>query len=166
MDRGYALLANAAPDRDAHDRVMQRRLQAQDASIARFSVDGHVCFIVPEDAPEAAASDHIVGSVTVGQRRYSICSEQPDDADVAPSTLLTPRELQIAVLIAQGFDDTSIGRRLGISLFTVTTHLRRAYSKLGVSSRPALASRIAGTVALHRRPADPARAADRALPPT
>jgi DNA-binding CsgD family transcriptional regulator len=145
---------------------MQRRLQAQDASVARFCVDGHVCFILPEDAPETAAGVHIVGSVTLGQRRYSICSERPDDAHAAPSELLTPRELQIAVLIAQGFDDTSIGRRLGISLFTVTTHLRRAYSKLGVSSRSALAARIAGTVALHRRPAGPARAAERALPPT
>lgn len=145
---------------------MQGRIQAQDASVAQFSVDGHVCFIVPEDAPEATDSVHIVGSVTLGQRRYSICSDRLDDTQAAPSTLLTPRELQIAVLIAQGFDDRSIGRRLGVSLFTVTTHLRRSYAKLGVSSRSALAARIAGTVALHRRPADPARAADRALPST
>ena len=29
--------------------VMLDRVQAQDASIAQFSVDGHVCFIVPEE---------------------------------------------------------------------------------------------------------------------
>jgi hypothetical protein len=40
------------------------------------------------------------------------------------------------------------------------------YSKLGVNSRIALAARIAGTVALHRRPANPAHTSDRALPPT
>src|SRR4030095_4199355 len=74
--------------------------------------------------------------------------------------LLTARELQIAVLKAQGVGHTGIGRRLGISTLTVTTHLRRVYLKLGVSRRAALAARIAGTVALHRRSADPASAAD------
>ena len=79
--------------------------------------------------------------------------------------LLTARELQIAVLIAQGFDKKAIGRRLGVSSITVATHLRRTYSKLGVRSRSTLAARIAGTVALHRRSANAARTADRALLP-
>jgi DNA-binding NarL/FixJ family response regulator len=83
-----------------------------------------------------------------------------------PSELLTARELQIAVLKAQGFANKAIARRLGISRSTVTAHLARTYSKLGVSRRSTLAARIAGTVALHRRSADPAREADRALPPT
>lgn len=82
------------------------------------------------------------------------------------SELLTARELQIAVLKTQGFANKAIGRRLGISSFTVGAHLARTYSKLGVSRRSALAARIAGTVALHRRPPDPARAADPTLSPT
>jgi DNA-binding NarL/FixJ family response regulator len=77
--------------------------------------------------------------------------------------VLTGRELQIAVLIAQGFQKRAVGRRLGISVLTVSTHLRRIYSKLGVSRRSALAARIAGTVARHRRSANPARTADQAL---
>src|SRR5690348_10804374 len=79
--------------------------------------------------------------------------------------LLTARELQIAVLIAQGFDRKAIGRRLGVSPNTVATHLRSTYSKLGVRGRLALAARIAGTVALHRRPANAKQTADRNLPP-
>jgi DNA-binding CsgD family transcriptional regulator len=82
------------------------------------------------------------------------------------SELLTARELQIAVLKAQGFDNGSIGRRLGISLHTVRAHLAHTYSKLGVSRRSTLAARIAGTVALHRRSAETAREADQALPQT
>jgi DNA-binding CsgD family transcriptional regulator len=81
-----------------------------------------------------------------------------DAADV-----LTARELQIAVLIAQGFHKRAVGRRLGISVLTVSTHLRRIHSKLGVSRRSALAARIAGTVARHRRPANPPRTAAQAL---
>ena len=103
--------------------------------------------------------------MTLGKRRYSICSDQPN-THAAPADVLTARELQIAVLIAQGFDKKAIGRRLGISPFTVGTHLARTYAKLGVNSRAALAARIAGTVALHRRSANPARPADQALPPT
>ena len=80
--------------------------------------------------------------------------------------MLTARELQIAVLIAQGFDKRAVGRQLGISVLTVSTHLRRIHSKLGVSRRTALAARIAGTVARHRRSANRALAADQALTPT
>ena len=92
----------------------------------------------------------------------------PDQANThcAAADILTARELQIAVLKAQGFDNKAIGRRLGISSLTVGTHLARTYAKLGVTGRRALAARIAGTVALHRRPANMARAADQVLRPT
>ncbi len=133
---------------------------------AQFTIDGHRCFIVPEGAPLAHKDTRIVGSVTLGESRYSICSRQLDPKRATPVDLLTARELQIAVLSAQGLDDKAVGRRLGISPLTVGTHLARVYAKLGVSSRSALAARIAGTVALHRRPADPTLSADQALPST
>jgi DNA-binding CsgD family transcriptional regulator len=134
----------------------------QDAFVAQFSIDGQVCFIVSENAVEPARDVRIVGSVTLGKRRYAICSNQPN-THVAPADVLTARELQIAVLIAQGFDKKAVGRRLGISSFTVSTHLTRVYAKLAVTGRAALAARIAGTVALHRRPANPTtRTADQA----
>lgn len=144
--------------------VMPDHVQAQDASVAQFSIEGHVCVIVPSGASETPNGLRIVGSVTLGRRRYAICSNYPN-AHFAPADLLTARELQIAVLLAQGFDSKAVGRRLGISPLTVATHRTHAYSKLGVSSRAALAARIAGTVALHR-PANPARASEQTLPPT
>jgi DNA-binding CsgD family transcriptional regulator len=143
---------------------MSDHVQAQDASVARFSVDGHACYLVPEDARDATNGVRIVGFVTIDKRRYSICSDQPGVS--SPADVLTARELQIAVLIAQGFDSKAIGRRLGISHSTVGTHRTRVYAKLGVASRRALAARIAGTVALHRRPANAVSSADQALPAT
>ena len=80
--------------------------------------------------------------------------------------VLTARELQVAVLIAQGFAHKAIGSRLSITAATVDAHLARIYSKLAVSTRSALAARIVGTVALHRRSADLTRPADQALPLT
>lgn len=84
----------------------------------------------------------------------------------AAAEVLTARELQIAVLLAQGFDRKAIGRRLGISTPTVRAHLTRTYSKLGISRRATLAARIVGTVALHRQSAEPARESEQALPQT
>lgn len=90
--------------------------------------------------------------------------EQPDQERTTAADLLTARELQIAVLFAQGLTEKAIGRRLGTSPHTVGTHLAHVYLKLGVHSRSALAARIAGTVALHRQPAESARGAEQALP--
>lgn len=55
---------------------------------------------------------------------------------------LSPRERQIAVLVAQGFPTKAIALRLGISIWTVSTHLRRLFARFGVSSRAAMVARL------------------------
>jgi DNA-binding CsgD family transcriptional regulator len=52
---------------------------------------------------------------------------------------LTPRELQVAKLIAAGSSGRAVANRLDLSLRTVNNHLGRVYAKLGVSGRHALA---------------------------
>ncbi|MEO3859331.1 LuxR C-terminal-related transcriptional regulator [Acrocarpospora sp. B8E8] len=52
---------------------------------------------------------------------------------------LTPRELQVAKLVAAGLSGRAVADRLGLSLRTVNNHLGRIYVKLGVSGRQALA---------------------------
>jgi DNA-binding CsgD family transcriptional regulator len=61
---------------------------------------------------------------------------------VAPRQALSPREMQIAVLVAQGLPTKAIALRLGISIWTVATHLRRIYARLGVNSRAAMVARL------------------------
>jgi DNA-binding NarL/FixJ family response regulator len=56
---------------------------------------------------------------------------------------LTGRELEIAVLVAQGFATKNIAYRLQISEWTVSTYLRRIFAKLGVDSRAAMVYRCA-----------------------
>ncbi|MFI6323623.1 LuxR C-terminal-related transcriptional regulator [Nonomuraea sp. NPDC050556] len=51
---------------------------------------------------------------------------------------LTPRELQVAKLIAAGLSGRAVANRLGLSLRTVNNHLGRVYAKLGVSGRHSL----------------------------
>ena len=53
---------------------------------------------------------------------------------------LTPAELKVVDLAADGLTNPEIGARLFISPRTVSTHLEHAFRKLGVSSRVELAS--------------------------
>ena len=58
---------------------------------------------------------------------------------------LTPRELQVLTLVADGLTNAQIGRRLFIGEATVKTHLLRVFGKLGVDDRTR-----AVTIALER----------------
>jgi DNA-binding NarL/FixJ family response regulator len=59
--------------------------------------------------------------------------------------MLTPRELQIADLVAQGYSNVNVAARLALSANTVGVHVRKIYRKLGVHSRVELSD------AIHRR---------------
>jgi predicted ATPase/DNA-binding CsgD family transcriptional regulator len=50
---------------------------------------------------------------------------------------LTPREMEVLRLLAQGLTSAQIAERLVIGLVTVNSHVRSIYSKLGVTSRAA-----------------------------
>lgn len=60
-------------------------------------------------------------------------TNQPESADRA----LTDREVQILHLLAQGLLKKQIADQLGISDFTVQSHVRHIYHKLGVPNAPA-----------------------------
>jgi DNA-binding CsgD family transcriptional regulator len=58
------------------------------------------------------------------------------------SISLTPRESDIIRLVAKGMPTKAIGNALGISGWTVLTHLRRVFARLGVNSRAAMIARL------------------------
>jgi DNA-binding NarL/FixJ family response regulator len=55
---------------------------------------------------------------------------------------LTPRELQVARLAAEGQRNSEIANELHISILTVETHLKHVYGKLQIRSRTELARMI------------------------
>jgi DNA-binding NarL/FixJ family response regulator len=48
---------------------------------------------------------------------------------------LTAREEEVLTYIAKGLNRTEIAQMLGVSVHTITTHVRSIYSKLNISSR-------------------------------
>ncbi len=71
--------------------------------------------------------------VTVDGVRCALTAVHPSRADT-----LSPREREIARMVGQGYTNKMIASVLDISLWTVSTHLRRIFAKLGVSTRAAM----------------------------
>ena len=56
---------------------------------------------------------------------------------------LTPSELRVARLAAEGRSNRDIAQELYVTVRTVEAHLGHAYRKLGVEGRPGLAAALA-----------------------
>ncbi|MEL6554242.1 MAG: LuxR C-terminal-related transcriptional regulator [Cyanobacteria bacterium J06621_11] len=70
-------------------------------------------------------------------------STYTEDIKPAAKTLLTPREMQIAKLVAQGLTNKKVGAALWISENSVKQALKRMFRKLKVSSRAEMVARLA-----------------------
>jgi DNA-binding NarL/FixJ family response regulator len=56
--------------------------------------------------------------------------------------VLTPREIEIVKMVAEGFGNREVGERLFISEGTVKTHLHTIYEKLGLKGRVQLVAYV------------------------
>jgi DNA-binding CsgD family transcriptional regulator len=97
-------------------------------------LDGRRYRLVPvEELPGPAENP-------AGRRSESATVGIPSPTPVL-ADLLTARELQIVSLVAEGRVNKQIAGTLRISEWTVSTHLRRIFAKLGVETRAAMVSR-------------------------
>jgi DNA-binding NarL/FixJ family response regulator len=91
--------------------------------VVRFTVRGRTLAVVEEE--KAAEID--------GETRNMIAR-------------LTGRELQIAAMIAHGDATKNVAYKLRISEWTVDSHVRRIFAKLGVDNRAAMVYRCASLI--------------------
>jgi len=90
---------------------------------------------------EQSLSDRILFNLDVDGSRYILIKTEPA-AQVLPP--LSPREREIVRMVALGHQNKVIAGILHISSWTVSTHLRRIFTKLGVSSRAAMVAKVSG----------------------
>ena len=120
----------------------------EDGKIAgRLTLDGCELVVVRDEAGgrsrAADAAYDRVGSLQIDDYCYVVYRCRPADNGAGdPIGRLTPRELEIAVLIAAGEVNKAIARKLRISPFTVGAHINRIFCKTGVRSRAALSAQL------------------------
>ena len=83
--------------------------------------------------PPAAECPETLVSFDLDGFRYALTRQR-----LADTVQLSPREVEIVDLVASGLPNKCIGAVLEISTWTVATHLRRIFAKLGVNSRAAM----------------------------
>ena len=64
-----------------------------------------------------------------------ILSPHPSDKGAEADIVLTPRELEVLGLVAEGESNKSIARRLGISVHTAKFHVASVLDKLDATGR-------------------------------
>jgi DNA-binding NarL/FixJ family response regulator len=111
----------------------------QDEATLRHAIEAGCCGFVSKDS----AIDELVDSVRsahAGDAPISLSllarllpSLYQDGEHVRAS--LTPRELEVMQLLAEGASNQAIAERLFISLHTVRNHVQRIITKLGVHSK-------------------------------
>ncbi|MGX1238909.1 DNA-binding NarL/FixJ family response regulator [Streptomyces pseudovenezuelae] len=80
---------------------------------------------------------------------------QPDDEGQRLLRMLTPREVEVLVRVAEGEDTRLIAAGMGIAPSTARTHVQRVLMKLGVGSRLEAAALAARTGLLDRAAGTP-----------
>jgi non-specific serine/threonine protein kinase len=96
---------------------------------------GDVAFDRAFDYGAALTEDESIGFALHGIVETRIRAAVP----LAARSVLTPRETEVASLVADGETNRSIARRLFVSIRTVETHVQNALVKLGLRSRTELA---------------------------
>jgi DNA-binding NarL/FixJ family response regulator len=132
-----ARLAGAIGDR--HLPFVSDRLRALLRAQLDASLDG-AARARHEDAGRALdAGTAVAEAVERIEALAALSSSDAAVSDVDPSHL-TPRQFEVAKLVAQGFTNKQIAQRLGISRFTAETHVRNILERLGAASRSEIAT--------------------------
>jgi DNA-binding NarL/FixJ family response regulator len=103
----------------------------------------------PEDREQEILFDEEVDGIRCLLLRTPSKSERAQ-------VMLSPREQEIARMVAEGYPNKTIAAVLDICSWTVCTHLRRIFAKLNVRSRAAMVARLLGEGLIkdHSKPYD------------
>lgn len=146
--------------------IVRKTLTGQDAVSLKFNIVGEAWFdnslflIIALDVYQFEyASDHamlfqenpyytVFGKININNKNCLIVKPKNalENRILCPQEILSERELQIVELVACGKSNKQIAKNLKISEWTVSTHLRRIFTKLKVDSRAAMVYRCSSLV--------------------
>ena len=122
----------------------------QNVPVARFNLEREVFSVFPSGNGLSEGPFLSVGEMIIAGKRFIIVRGPENDeaaesnGGTAVTDMLSRREIQIVALVAEGRVNKQIAHLLKISEWTVSTHLRRIFAKLGVDSRAAMVYRCSG----------------------
>lgn len=90
----------------------------------------------------ATAADQASGVLLDLEVDHIRCRLEIAQKPEVPTGSLSPREAEVARMVAQGYPNKTIAAVLEISSFTVSSYLRRIFAKLGVNSRAAMVALV------------------------
>jgi 8-amino-7-oxononanoate synthase len=90
------------------------------------------------DSSESRAEEVLVDTEVDGARYLLVRMRRLERSRIQ----LSPREQEIVRMVAKGHPNKVIADVLNISSWTVCTHLRRIFAKLGVGSRAAMVAQL------------------------
>jgi DNA-binding NarL/FixJ family response regulator len=119
--------------------------------LARLQYGAHL----RRDGQRRLAADHLreaekvfaalgaMPSLTVAQNEIAACGLTPRSRRAPDWAKLTPQELVVAHLVADGLSNRELASHLFVSIKTVEFHIHNIYAKLGIRSRVQLTNYVA-----------------------
>lgn len=105
------------------------------------SIDRDTEQVTRQLGPEVATAEFMAGYLMRVDDAIAEALDQAQPAGAAPvASPLTPRQMQVAEMVALGMTNREIAEHLVISLRTVETHVDHITTKLGLSNRVQLAA--------------------------
>lgn len=152
-----AACSNDAGAREAFEAAL-RHLETIDAPFERALLEEAHGRFLRRLGERRAASGHLQNALgafsALGARPFmertkrelAACGLQPRPRDVSAAAQLTPQELAVAQLVAEGRTNREVSDVLMVSRKTVEYHLSHVFAKLGISGRRELRERLGAAV--------------------
>jgi DNA-binding CsgD family transcriptional regulator len=139
---------------EAYDRAIDHPVRRPAPRLAACHLGAARCLTalgrVDEAVARAREADRLLGGWPgplrdearrlMGDRRDGAPAARTDKVPVGAAALLTPREREVAALLAEGPTNAELARRLYISTKTAAVHVSNILTKLGMSSRAEVAA--------------------------
>ena len=144
VEHDAPLIRKAVSTYEAGPRVLETAKAREDAASLLDDAEAIAQLRAALATYEAAGATSDITRVrsALRQRGINLGTRGPRHRPPTGWSSLTPAEQRVVALVAEGLTTRQIGDRLHISSFTVGSHLRHVYQKLGINTRVQLTKEV------------------------